>query len=109
MDVFKRISVKQAQQLCAEGAVMVDIRDPESFANGHPVGAIHLDNHSLADFIAQADLDKPTIVVCYHGHSSQNAAAYLAHQGFAEVYSVDGGFELWRTHYPDEVARAGED
>lgn len=30
MDAFKRINVTQAQQLCAEGAVMVDIRDPEA-------------------------------------------------------------------------------
>lgn len=66
MDAFKRISVEQAKNLCADGAVMVDIRDPESFASGHAKGAIHLDNHSLAEFIAQADLDAPTIVVCYH-------------------------------------------
>ena len=44
MNTFQRINVAQAQQLCAEGAVMVDIRDPESFASGHPAGAIHLDN-----------------------------------------------------------------
>ena len=56
MDAFKRINIKQAKQLCEQGAVMVDIRDPESYANGHPTGAIHLDNHSLADFIANADL-----------------------------------------------------
>ncbi len=37
MDAFKRISVEQAKNLCADGAVMVDIRDPESFAGGHPV------------------------------------------------------------------------
>ena len=30
-------------------------------------------------------------------------------QGFAEVYSIDGGFELWRAHYPDEVARLPHD
>lgn len=35
MDAFKRISVEQAKNLCADGAVMVDIRDPESFASGH--------------------------------------------------------------------------
>ena len=85
MDAFKRISVEQAKNLCADGAVMVDIRDPESFAGGHPSGAIHLDNQSLAEFIAQADLDAPTIVVCYHGHSSQSAAAYLHSQDFSDL------------------------
>lgn len=108
MDAFKRISVKQAQQLCAEGAVMVDIRDPESFASGHPSGAMHLDNHSLAEFIAQADLDKPTIVICYHGHSSQSAAAYLHSQDFSNLYSMDGGFTEWAHCFPDAIERSSD-
>ncbi|MFZ6048339.1 thiosulfate sulfurtransferase GlpE [Pseudomonas sp. CR3202] len=105
MSEFQRIAPEQAQTLREQGAVVVDIRDPESFAIGHISGSHHLDNHSLADFIARADFDKPLIVACYHGNSSQGAAAYLAHQGFSEVYSLDGGFELWRSLYPAEVAQ----
>ena len=109
MSEFQRIAPERARPLLEAGAQLVDIRDPQSFAAGHMPGAVHLDNHSLPDFIAGADFDKPLIVVCYHGNSSQNAAAFLAHQGFAEVYSIDGGFELWRAHYPDEVARLPHD
>ena len=108
MDAFKRISVEQAKNLCADCAVMVDIRDPESFAGGHPSGAIHLDNQSRAEFIAQADLDAPTIVVCYHGHSSQSAAAYLHSQDFSDLYSMDGGFEEWRHALPELDERSAE-
>ena len=107
MDQFECINVADAhQKLQEKEAVLVDIRDPQSFANGHISGSSHLDNHSLADFIAKADFDHPLIVTCYHGNSSQSAAAYLAHQGFAEVYSLDGGFELWRSQYPDQVSRS---
>lgn len=109
MSEFKRIDPVTAHQLRLDGAVVVDIRDPHSFANGHIRGARHLDNHSLADFIAGADFAAPLLVVCYHGNSSQSAAAYLAHQGFEEVYSLDGGFELWHSRYPEEVARGGEE
>ncbi|NKQ13210.1 thiosulfate sulfurtransferase, partial [Pseudomonas sp. SST3] len=35
--------------------------------------------------------------------SSQSAAAYLINQGFSDVYSLDGGFELWRQTYPQDV------
>lgn len=105
MTDFKRIAPEQARQLRIEGAVVVDVRDPQSFAMGHITGSRHLDNHSLADFIANADLDQPLIVSCYHGNSSQSAAAYLVQQGFAEVYSLDGGFELWRATYPNDTAQ----
>ena len=105
MSEFKRIPPEQAHTLRDQGAVVVDIRDPQAFAAGHITGAKHLDNHSLADFIRNADLDAPTLVVCYHGNSSQSAAAYLVGQGFSDVYSVDGGFELWRATYPAETAQ----
>ncbi len=103
MTDFKRISPEQAQTLRSEGGVIVDIRDPHSYANGHITGSTHLDNQSLPDFIAAADLDHPLIVTCYHGHSSQSAAAYLVNQGFSDVYSLDGGFELWRQTFPQDV------
>lgn len=109
MSEFRRIPPQQAQLLRAQGAVVVDIRDPQSYAQSHIVGARHLDNHSLADFMAQVDFEQPLIVACYHGNSSQGAAAYLAQRGFAEVYSLDGGFELWRATFPDEVAQNAAD
>lgn len=105
MTDFKRIPPEQAHALREEGAVLVDIRDPQTFASNHISGSLHLDNHSIADFIAKADLDKPLVVVCYHGNSSQSAAAYLVGQGFSDVYSLDGGFELWRATYPSDTAQ----
>ncbi|MDD1016933.1 thiosulfate sulfurtransferase GlpE [Pseudomonas rubra] len=105
MSEFKRIPPEQAQALREQGAVVVDIRDQPTFAAGHITGSKHLDNHSVADFIRAADLDAPTVVVCYHGNSSQSAAAYLISQGFSDVYSLDGGFELWRSTYPAETAQ----
>ena len=106
MTEFKRIPPEQAHSLRQEGAVVVDIRDPQTFALNHIKESTHLDNHSLHDFIQAADLDKPVVVVCYHGNSSQSAAAYLVSQGFSDVYSMDGGFELWRATFPGETSQA---
>jgi thiosulfate sulfurtransferase len=51
--------------------------------------------------MAQADLDAPLIVCCYHGNSSQGAANYFAEQGFKNACSLDGGFEQWKVMYPE--------
>jgi thiosulfate sulfurtransferase len=106
MTDFKRIAPQQVQALREQGAVLVDVRDQQTFASNHIPDSHHLDNHSIADFIRNADLDKPLVVVCYHGNSSQSAAAYLVGQGFSEVYSMDGGFELWKNTFPAETAQA---
>lgn len=105
-DTFTRITPEQAQAMREQGAEIVDIRDPNSYDAGHIQGAKRLDNQNVSDFIANADLDKPLVVVCYHGHSSQGAAAYLVGQGFSEVFSMDGGFEMWNSVYPQHVERS---
>jgi thiosulfate sulfurtransferase len=83
--------------------VIVDIRDANSFNQGHIHGAIHLSNESLAEFIRSTDPDATTVVCCYHGHSSQQAAQYLVSQDFTDVYSLDGGFTQWQSLYPAAV------
>ena len=74
--------------------------------------ATDLETLAIAEFrdpSAEDSLDAPLIVTCYHGNSSQSAAAYLVGQGFSDVYSLDGGFELWRATYPDETAHTPEE
>ena len=101
MGDFRRISTGEARGLLQEGnAQLVDIRDEQSFNAAHIEGARHLDNTSLQAFIEEADPDRPVIVYCYHGNSSQPAAAFLNEKGFEEVYSMDGGFEVWRGQFP---------
>ena len=101
MDQFAHISVQDTQQkLKANQARLVDIRDEQSFVAGHIEGAVHLTNGTLMNFTQETDFDTPVIVCCYHGVSSQQAAQFLIHQGFDEVYSMDGGFEAWRQSLP---------
>lgn len=93
-------SAAAKQMIDTKDVTIVDIRDPSSFSAAHVAGAISVNNSNVNEFVAQADHDKPLLVFCYHGHSSQGAADYFANQGFSEVYSVDGGFEEWRVNYP---------
>ncbi|WP_105903006.1 thiosulfate sulfurtransferase GlpE [Vibrio gangliei] len=97
MDQFLHIDVTGAQQMLREkNAVLLDIRDPQSFAVAHAQEAKHLTNDTIVALMEEIEFDQPVLVMCYHGISSQGAAQYLVNQGFEEVYSVDGGFEAWQ-------------
>lgn len=97
MNKFKRISVKEAEELIQkEDVTIVDIRDRDSYLNGHINNSIHLTGNNAEDFLATLDREKPLIIYCYHGKSSQNAVQFFAEKGVAAVYSIDGGFEAWR-------------
>lgn len=103
MQQFEHISVQDTKaKLDANAIKVVDIRDEQSYEQAHIPGSYHLTNDSIQRFMEDNDFDTPIVVVCYHGHSSQQAAQYMLHQGFEEVYSMDGGFEVWRTQFPSQ-------
>ncbi|WP_068544541.1 thiosulfate sulfurtransferase GlpE [Thalassotalea crassostreae] len=105
-DTFIHMNVVELeQQMGNKEIVVVDIRDANSFALNHIPGSIHLTNDNLGDFLRDADFDVPTVVCCYHGISSQQAAQFLISQDFTEVYSLDGGFEGWQQAFPTLMER----
>ncbi|EAR60880.1 thiosulfate sulfurtransferase GlpE [Neptuniibacter caesariensis] len=101
MTQLQCINSNQAVELLENGATIVDIRDPQSFAQGRIKGAFNLSNENIHAFLNEADMDKPLLVCCYHGISSQSAGQFLIEQGFDEVYSINNGFEGWRVEQPD--------
>tara|TARA_B110000503_G_C6855525_1_gene292641 strand:- start:154 stop:477 length:324 start_codon:yes stop_codon:yes gene_type:complete len=104
MSAFKHLSTDGLVTMMTEKPTqIVDIRDERSFEMGRIKGAQHLDNTSIQRFIEDGDLDAPLVVCCYHGNSSQSAAAFLSERGFDEVYSLDGGFTQWQLQQPTLV------
>jgi thiosulfate sulfurtransferase len=106
MQQIMTIGVQEAvEKLDRKQAVLVDIRDSQSFNAAHVTDSTLLSDQSLVQFLQQYDYDTPIMVLCYHGISSRGAAQYLLNQGFEEVYSVEGGFESWAYNYPDRIQR----
>lgn len=106
MTPFQRIDVEHAMQLLErDDCQLVDIRDEQSYRQGHIRGAKHLDGTAVEDFLRDANPEAPLVIYCYHGNSSQQAAMFFHERDFSEVYSVDGGYELWQQQHPDITRR----
>mgnify|MGYP001158059769 CR=1 FL=1 len=98
MDSFKFIDSKEAsEKINSESPIIVDIRDKESFDRGHIDGALNLSNENIDKFVLDTDKSRSVIVCCYHGNSSKRAAQFLTDNGFNDVYSLNGGYEHWKT------------
>ena len=95
MNNFKEISVSEAKEILNEDIYLIDIRDQDSFDKNHIDGAVCLSNNNVDDFVNSADKKKKTVIYCYKGNSSKNAAEYFCSIGFQIVYSLEGGYELW--------------
>lgn len=94
---FTRISISEAQTLIKkEDVTLIDIRDFASFNAGNIENSIHVTNENVQEIAESVNKNKPLIIYCYHGNSSQGAADYFSSLGFSECYSVDGGYEEWK-------------
>ncbi len=103
MPNISQIDTHQVNEFLTEGsATIVDIRDPASYAMGHIPTAVALNDHNIEEITGKLDKQKTLVVCCYHGISSQGAAAYLMSQGFKNVHSMIGGYEAWQMNYPSE-------
>ena len=93
------------ERLRAGQTVFVDIRDAGSFRAGRIPGALNVGDHNVRQFLDDTERTTPLVVVCYHGYSSQSAAAWLLQQGFEQVHSLSGGFTGWALRFPDSTER----
>ena len=93
---YQRISIEDAKELIKDDDIaIIDIRDFNSFSSGHIQNAIHIEDLNIENFIQEKDKNKPILIYCYHGNSSQAAANFFYQNGFQLVYSMDEGYEGW--------------
>ena len=78
-------------------AIILDVRQPEEFAEGHLAQAINLDWLNQTVFInglAQLNKQKTYYIYCRSGRRSQAAAGKLKAEGF-QVIDLKGGYLHW--------------
>ena len=101
MSLFKRtpnaleVTPADAHTLVADGkAVLVDVREPNEWANGHASAAKHVPLGWLAAKSAQLPKDREILVICQSGNRSLTGARWLNDAGF-QARSVAGGTAAW--------------
>jgi glyoxylase-like metal-dependent hydrolase (beta-lactamase superfamily II)/rhodanese-related sulfurtransferase len=87
-----------ARRLAGEPQLLVvDVREPHEWADGHIAGARHLPMRQVADRVAELPRDRPLAVVCAGGARSSLVASLLLARGFTDLLNVWGGMTGW-TH-----------
>lgn len=94
----REVSAAEAFAASQQGAMLLDVRDPEEFGLGAARGSVNLPLSGLDAVIESRSLsrDAELIAICATGKRSLAAAQMLHAQGFARVASVAGGLIAWR-------------
>jgi rhodanese-related sulfurtransferase len=88
----------RARLAATDDYILVDVRTPKEFEEGHIEGALNVDFLNPAAFdegAAQLDPDKALMIYCRSGKRSQKASEKLKAMGFKKIYDLEGGFRNW--------------
>jgi len=80
-----------------ENFVIIDVRTPEEYANGHIENAINLDYYSktFKDELDKLDKNKAYLIYCRSGRRTRTVLDIMKELGFTEVYNMLGGITQW--------------
>jgi Rhodanese-related sulfurtransferase len=74
---------------------IVDVRQPDEFAQGHIDGAILMPLGNLPNTYSNLPKKGKLIVYCRSGHRSAQAVQFLLDHGYSNAVSMNGGYIAW--------------
>lgn len=96
---IKRLSNKQFKtEALKENVVIIDVRTPDEFKDGHIEHAVLMDYLETKSFLKQIqslDTSKSYLLYCFAGKRSLKAAELMIENGFKQVSDLKEGFSKW--------------
>lgn len=89
------INMQQLKKMVEQGAILVDVRSPQEFAEGHLENAILLPEYEIRENVKQILPNQQQIIIvyCSTGHRGQKAQQILQKFGYQKVYNLCNGLE----------------
>lgn len=75
-------TILSAREAVSKGAVIIDVRTPKEFAQGHVHGAINIPIETIVKTVADVPKNKTVVVYCASGNRSGAAAKILREKGW---------------------------
>ena len=78
-------------------AIILDVRSPEEFAEGHISGAININFHdeNFESTLDTLDKEKTYNVYCRSGNRSGKSIDLMTKKGFKRIHHLKGGMLEW--------------
>jgi phage shock protein E len=80
-----------------QSLVLLDVRTPAEYAEGHVPGAINIPHTEVASRIGElsAARDRDLVVYCRSGVRTEQALASLREAGFERLFHLKGDYTRW--------------
>jgi rhodanese-related sulfurtransferase len=91
----RAVDVHEACGRQADGALLVDVRQPDEWNTGHAPHARLIPLGSLPRRLAEIPRDREVLLICRSGNRSSSAQRQLLQLGYEQVFNVSGGMHAW--------------
>ena len=105
---MKEITVQQLKEKLADKSeefMLIDVREDFEYMVSNN-GGEHIPLPSLQSRVHTLNQDTEYAIICRSGSRSANACAFLAHEGFENVYNVKGGMKAWAVEIDPSITVA---
>ncbi len=104
---IKDLSVQQLQQKLhnSETPILLDVREIDEYKFVHIQDSLHIPINSLAQQLHTLDSQQEIVVICHHGIRSKQAAYFLDHNGFKNIFNLVGGIDAWACECDNSLLR----
>lgn len=89
------ITVQQASEQFANGAFLLDVREPSEWNEAHVDGAVLIPLGELSARVSEIPTDQDVLVICRSGNRSGQARDILRAAGLPRTTSINGGINAW--------------
>ncbi len=96
---MNNILPEEAQKIIEGGkAVVIDVRTPAEFAEGHIPGAQNIDisDSAFTNKIRALDPNENYVINCLSGGRSARACTMMQGLGLVGAMNLEGGFTAWK-------------
>ncbi len=89
------VDVQEASRRQLAGALLIDVRQPDEFRQGHAADAKLIPLGELASRLKDIPRDRDVLLICRSGNRSGSAQRQLLQLGYDRVWNVTGGMNAW--------------
>lgn len=85
------------ERVASNDWLLIDVRSPEEYADGHIPGAINMPHENINSYLSELEQhkNKPIIIYCRSGRRAKLAMKVLQEHDFTDVMHLEGDILGW--------------